>query len=148
MAEHAHTPPNPLPPILTLGMALAETEHAYRRLDESTNGGRRAEAALSRLDCREQALRALIASAPATTLADAAVQLGTACAYVGILDGCDWTNPATHARLADLHAALNRITLSVLPVVAAAAGLDLAAMVWDSLDDLRAALFFPGEARA
>ena len=104
--------------------------------------------ALVTLTDREQALRFLISTLPATSLAEAAVQLGTASTFAGILHASDWRDPATHHRLNELHDALNRIMLSVLPAVAAAAGLDLAAMCWDDLDRLRASLFYATEERA
>ncbi len=81
MAEHAHTPPNPCLSIIALGMALAETEHASRRHDDRTTGRSSTGAEMDtekRLFSRIEALRTLIATAPASSLADVAVQLGTA----------------------------------------------------------------------
>ena len=151
MAEHEHTPPNPLPSITALGMALALAQLDYRRLDERTAGRGRTcteQNTFRLLVDREQALESLISVAPAASLADVAVQIGVASSYASILECSDWSDPSTHERLHELHTALNRITLSTLSVVAAAAGLDLAAMAWDDVDALRASLFFGEETRA
>jgi hypothetical protein len=148
MAEHAHTPPNPLPPILDLGRALASTEHDYRRLDDASAGRdltTREVDAQRLLAQREEALRSLISMAPATDLVDAAVQIGAAASIASTLADGDWTEAATHERLDEMHSAVNRIMLSALPVIAAAAGLDLAAMAWDHVDELRAGVFFAWE---
>ena len=157
MAEHVpFTPPvradaafnSKLPQIIDLGFALAAAEIEGRRLRAS--GARRRSsdsAAIGVTTGRAEALRALITTLPADTVADAAVQIGVACNLATTLARSDWTAPAERERISEMHEALYRITVSVLPVLAAAAGLDLAEMGWEDVDVLRADVFY-GEERS
>ncbi len=82
------------------------------------------------------------------TLADAAVQIGVACYCAGTVECSDWSSPDRLERLEELAGALERICLSVIPLVAEAAGLDLAEMDWTGLDRLRASRFYGSERTA
>ena len=156
MADHVPiTPPEPagaasdfrLPPIVDLGFALAEAEVEHRRLRASPGRRRASDAAtLEVIGSRTEALRALITTLPADTVADAAVQIGVACSLASGLEGADWSDAAERDRLLEMHDAFYRITVSVLPVLAAAAGLDLAEMCWEDVDVARASIFY-GEDR-
>jgi len=137
---------NHLPPIIDLGRALATNDIEYDRLDALV--GRRTvaeDSAMSLLLTRRDALWQLIATMPAMTLADAAVQIGVACHFAGALECSDWSKPDRLERLGDLTEALEHICLSVLPLVAEAAGLDLVEMDWTDLDHLRAKRFYGSE---
>lgn len=128
--------------VLDLGHMLAESETAYRRLDEDTSGANRNRDDLVTLIAeREKGLRAVIATLPAQSLADAAVQIGTAVTYASILECSEWC-PEEREQLHDLHAALFRLTLSALPLIAEAAGLDLVDMFWAENAELRDRIFY------
>lgn len=138
----ATTPP--LPSVTDLGRRLAALEAAFHREDENQarnkpdiNSVQRIERAMDIIDDQRRALRDLIASMPAQTLADAAVQLECA-AYIATnlhADHC------TEECLRGLHQKLETICLSVLPIVAAEAGLDVEAMSWTDHCRLRAQRF-------
>ena len=137
---------NHLPPIIDLGRALASTDIEYDRLDHLM--GRRTvaeERAMDLLFTRRESLWQFISTMPAMTLADAAVQIGVACHFAGTVECSDWSSPDKLKHLGELADALERICLSVLPLVAAAAGLDLAEMDWADLDRLRASRFYSSE---
>ena len=137
-----------LPPILDLGRALASNDIEYCQLDRLTAARSNTpieDRTMSLLLTRREALWQLIATVPAMTLADAAVQLGVACQFAMGLAGSDWSSPETQRRFAELTGGLERICLSVLPIVAEAARLDLVEMDWASLDQLRASRFYGTE---
>lgn len=160
MAKHAHTTPAittrrtrprpaaapanrlpatilaPLPSIYDLGCARAAISAEFARLDDA---GEQHETTLELLGKQEAALDELIATRPAMTLADAAVQVGVACTLVNVLAASDWRDAPE--RLQELHDNMERMLLSALPFVAAASGLDVAAMCWQEHLTLRAAYF-------
>ncbi len=140
---------NHLPPIIDLGRALASNDIEYNQLDHLM--GRRTVAedqAMNLLLTRRESLWHLISTMPAMTLADAAVQIGVACHFAGTVECSDWSSPDRLERLEELAGALERICLSVLPLVAEAAGLDLAQLDWSDLDRLRASRFYGWERTA
>ena len=142
---------NHLPSIIDLGRALATNDIEHARLDELTC--RRSntpieDAAMRLLETRREALWQLIASLPAMTLADAAVQLGVATQYAMGLEGSDWSSADVRGRFYQLAGGLELMCLSMLPLVAEAAGLDLAEMDWTGLDHLRASRFYGSERTA
>lgn len=137
-----------LPPILDLGRALASNDIEYCQLDRLTATRSNTpieDRTMSLLLTRREALWQLIATMPAMTLADAAVQLGVACQFAMGLAGSDWSSPEQRGHFAELAGGLERICLSVLPIVAEAAGLDLVEMDWVDLDRLRANWFYGTE---
>ncbi len=137
-----------LPPIIDLGRALASNDIEHCRLDKWTCGRSNTpieHAAMRLLETRREALWQLIASLPAMTMADAAVQLGVACQYAMGLEGSDWSSPDTRSRFYEMAGGLERICLSVLPLVAETAGLDLAEMDWTDLDQVRVRRFYGSE---
>jgi len=137
---------NHFPPIIDLGRALASNDIEYDRLDDLM--GRRAadeDRAMGLLLTRRESLWQLIGSMPAKTLADAAVQISVACHFAGSLECSDWSGPDTHSRLQELASGVERVCLSVLPLVAEAAGLDLAEMDWTDFARLRASRFYGSE---
>ncbi len=140
------SPVTHLPPIIDLGRALARNDIEYDRLDALV--GRRAadeDRAMSLLLARRESLWQLIGSMPAKTLADAAVQISVACHFAGSLECSDWSSPDTHQRLEELACGIERICLSVLPMVAEAAGLDLAEMDWTDFARLRVSRLYGSE---
>jgi hypothetical protein len=92
-------------------------------------------------------LRDLISTLPAVTLPDAAAQIGVASAAAGVLAVSDWSTEETQPLLRPRLEALHRMLLSVLPIVADAAGLDMHAMGWSDTLKLRASRF-GGEVRS
>ncbi len=139
---------NHLPPIIDLGRALASNDIAHCQLDQLTC--RRwntptEDAAMDLLLTRREALWQLIASLPAMTLADAAVQIGVACHFAMSLEGSDWSSSDVRSRFYQLAGGLELMCLNVLPLVAEAAGLDLAEMDWAGLERLRATRFYGSE---
>ena len=63
----------------------------------------------------------------------------------GLLEACCWHDEDQQERLHQLHAALYRIHLSTLPMLAEAAGLDMDAMGWWQVASLRASELGGGE---
>jgi len=142
---------NYLPPIIDLGRALANNDIEHTRLDKWTCGRSNTpieDEAMKLLEVRREALWQLIASLPALTLADAAVQLGVATQYAMGLEASDWSNPDVGSRFYEMARGLERLCLSALPLVAQAAGLDLAEMDWSELDQIRARRFYGSESTA
>ncbi len=130
------------PSILLLGQMLARSEKAYHAFDVATmtnsnaehpaHGRRRliATRAQDLLDERQDALRLLITTQPARTVADAAVQMS---AISDIACQLDAHNLDDCAQIA-LITRIDRMTLGILPVLAEAAGLDMVAMGWAEQD--------------
>ncbi len=131
-----------MPSVIELGRALAATNLEYLRL-EKPSPDREVKAALAALSRQEEALSDLITTQPAVTLQDAAVQIGVAVVIASILESSDWSAPAQQIHLDRYHKALDRIAISVLPVIAKAAGMDLDALGWGSTRLLHANRF-PG----
>ena len=77
------------------------------------------------LDRQEFAIEDLISSSPAVSLTDAVVQIAVAYSLSNRLSDSDWSTGVDHEHLAKQHAALNRLALSALPLLAQAAGLDM-----------------------
>ena len=137
----------PLPSVTDLGRRLAALDIAFYREDENQarskhdiNSFQRTERAMDIIDDQRRALRDLIASMPAQTLADAAVQIECA-AYIATNLHADQADQYAEERLGGLHQKLETICLSVLPIVAAEAGLDIEAMDWTDHCRLRAQRF-------
>ncbi len=142
---------NFLPPIIDLGRALASNDIAHCQLDQLTcrrSNTPTEDAAMDLLLKRRDALWQLIASLPAVTLADAAVQLGVACHFAMSLEASDWSSADVRGRFYQLAGGLELMCLSMLPLVAEAAGLDLAEIDWTGLDHLRASRFYGSERTA
>lgn len=136
----------PLPSIADLGRMLAVLSEEHDRLDgQNVRADAPADeiATKRRMDLitdRQWALRDLISALPAKTLADCVVQLDAANLLVaGIGSGArDQIDQDRRGK------AIERITISVVPVLAAAAGLDLAELGIGEYPRLRATWF--GEA--
>jgi len=127
--------PEPLPPVIELGRALGALEAEYWRLDEasvSSSTGRLSER-MTLVDLRQDALRLLISTMPAVTLADAAVQLGVAHHWSSTVSDSDWSSEAGRRELERRHEIVCRLMTSALPIVAKAAGLDMTAMGWEDV---------------
>ena len=135
------------PSILDLGKHLAQVEIAYNAHDivelkrgvragdedamrEATN---RSEAAQIILGERQEALRDLICTLPAKTLADAAIHVAGIVTLSARLSASICTADQV-TRAADK---IERMALGMLPILAAAAGLDMEAMDWADNDQLR-----------
>ena len=97
---------------------------------EATN---RSEAAQIILGERQEALRDLICTLPAKTLADAAIHVAGIVTLSARLSASIWTGDQV-TRAADK---IERMALGMLPLLAAAAGLDMEAMDWADNDQLR-----------
>lgn len=83
------------------------------------------------------ALRSLVGTMPAKTLSDCVVQINVAAHWIMRMT-CNDLDPAEmNARCENLE----RIMVSVLPVLAAAAGLDLVQFAFDEVADLHEARF-------
>ncbi len=135
-----------LPSIIDLGRALAANDIKYDRLDNLMDKRTTAEdRVMGLLLTRRHVLWDFIASLPALSLADAAVQIGVACQIAITLENSDWSGPDRQLRLGETAGGLARICLSVLPLIAEAAGLDLAEMDWTDLHHLRASRFYCSE---
>ena len=135
------------PSILELGKHLAQVEISYNahdvvELNRTLRGGdedglrhakNQAEAAQLILGDRQEALRDLICTMPAKTLADAAIQVA---AIVVISARLSASHHTAHqvTREADK---IERMALGMLPILAAASGLDMEAMDWADNDQLR-----------
>jgi hypothetical protein len=135
----------PVCSILDLGRHLAAVDIAHNRHDHANlvNPGLTHQKppvhaeAMELLYDRGQAMRRLIASMPAQTLADAAVQIAAGNSIVETLENEDLDAYTKGFCLRELH----RLFLSALPVVAEAAELDPVAMGWAELLKLRARCF-------
>jgi len=148
MPKATHSPttppqPAPLPSILDFGRTraalLREADQIAERLDAAARHPRgiALEQALELAYDRDDALIDLIATLPATTIGDAAAQLCVAWREISYIDSFDLPKADLEAH----HAKLRRMILSVLPVVAEAAGLDLAEITDDWIMDHRATEF-------
>ena len=84
-----------------------------------------------------EALRDLIASMPAFTLRDAAVQVEA----IVIASSRLSSNVHTEAQVEIAADRIERMALSILPVIAAAADLDIQVMAWSDYMELRARRF-------
>ena len=135
------------PSILDLGKHLAQVEISYSAHDivdlkRSVPAGdedalreakKRAEAAQLILGDRQEALRDLICTMPAKTLADVAIQVAAILVIASRISASHHT-PDQVAREADR---IERMALGMLPILAAASGLDMEAMDWADNDQLR-----------
>ncbi len=135
-----------LPSIIDLGRALAANDARYDRLDALV-GTRTTtdDQVMDLLLARRHVLWDFIAIPPAMSLADAAVQIGVACHLAMTVECSDWSTPDRQLRLGEMASGLTRLCLSALPLIAEAAGLDLAEMDWSGLDRLRASRFYGSE---
>ena len=134
----------PLPPVIELGRSLAVLEADYLLLDETTAARSPTQPEEQRMNLlyrQQDTLRELISTIPAATMADAAAQIGVACVLTSQLEASDWRQPEHQDRRRRLMEAVHRITLSALPVVAKAAGLDMNTMGWSDVQRLRATWF-------
>lgn len=119
-----------LPSIEDLGHSLAAARVAHNAAD--ANRDEIASSTGMRIAAeRAEGLRKLISTMKAETLADVAVQVDVAIELVSVLatsDGADWE---------DVACAVERMLLSIWPVVATAAGCSLATGHGDALLNLR-----------
>ncbi|MGI4945585.1 MAG: hypothetical protein ACRYHQ_34320 [Janthinobacterium lividum] len=127
--------PLPLPAVIDLGRRIAALSAEYDRHEQASldaRGNARAQLVahntMKILDEQSQVLRDLVTTIPARSMADAAVQIAEA---FGIAEDL-YRNVHSSVEVERLAAALTRLALSALPVIAAAAGLDPAAMGWES----------------
>ncbi|MGI4941843.1 MAG: hypothetical protein ACRYHQ_14995 [Janthinobacterium lividum] len=133
----AITPPAaaPLPPVIELGWRLAALSAEITRQDgaalQARDDGprhRAARRAIESLEGQRMALNALVATMPARTLADTAVQIAVAFDLANDLE-CN-VHPADEVER--LAIGLATLLLSVLPVIAAAAELNPGDMGWEA----------------
>lgn len=124
----------PLPAVIDLGRRIAALSAEIERQDDvavqARDDGPRCRAArnaIGFLNDQRVALQALVATMPARSLADAAVQVAEAFNLANDLE-CNVHSAAEVERLA---MNLTKLVLSVLPVVAAAADLDPAVLGWE-----------------
>lgn len=124
----------PLPAVIDLGRRIAALSAEIDRQDDvalqARDDGPRCKAArdaMGVLNDQRVVLQALVATMPARSLADAAVQVAEAFNLANDLE----CNVHTAAEVERLATNLARLALSVLPVVAAAAELDPVALGWD-----------------
>ena len=131
-----------LPSILALGLALTSTEAEHARLEKTVamDTTNLLVDYLEMLSLREDALRNLISTLPATTLADAAVQLEVATTFACGLKVGDLAPDRSYRTRTEV-AALERLIYSALPLVADAAGLDMKRMGWQECNSIRATRF-------
>ena len=145
--------PGALPSITELGLMLAEIAKREASIDLITigrgkpaNEEQRQEWAMfdrdlrtadSLLFARLDALRGLVSTLPAQNLSDCVVQINVASHMVMKITGNDLDKP----ELDELSDAVERIMVSVLPVLAAAAGLDLVEFALDEVTNLHEARF-------
>jgi len=125
--------PLPLPAVIDLGRHIAALSFECQRQEQAALDARgsgpahlAAHNAMDALNEQSRVLRELVTTIPARSVADAAVQLAEAFAVAENLQ----INVHTADEVECLAEALTRLILSALPVVAAAAGLDPAAMDW------------------
>jgi hypothetical protein len=132
-----------LPSIKDLGRHLAAVDRAYFHHDtlEPTDSTEKLRVItdMDLLHERSQALRDLIATMRPKTLPDAAVLINVACVLAAGLSDVEEERALTLRSRK-----LERIMVGVLPVVAQAAGLDIAAMDWTQALDL-ASIRYHGE---
>ena len=124
-----------LPPVVELGRRLAAISAEIVRQDDvalqARDDGprhRAARAAMNSLEGQRMALQALIATIPARTLADTAVQIAVAFEVANDLE----CNIHSAKQVESLATGLVTLILSVLPVIAAAAKLDPVDMGWEA----------------
>ena len=140
----------PLPSIFDLGRQLAALEIAHRHQDavclESRDDGkvRQAKAAMVAIGEQALAIRDLMVTMSAQTLADAAVQLAIASDIATNLAANEHTNDEVE----QVSMKLEAITLSAWSIVAASAGIDVGEMNWASQRSLRTNRFLGLEAAA
>ena len=155
MTRAQKLPPVPcvLPSIIELGRMLGAVVRQEARVDElrdalgrpASEEERRERASKSlRLDTADRllfhridGLRDLISTMPAETLSDCVVQINIACHLIMKVTCNDLEKP----ELDELSDAIERITISVLPVLAAASGLDLAEFALDEITNLHEGRF-------
>jgi hypothetical protein len=135
MSTHRARGGTGLPSVADLGRHLAAVDLVYTRHEEETHkdpGDQiRQREALDLLYDRGEALRDLIATMPARTIQDAAVLVGIAWSLAANLDACEFTKDKT----VQIAKKLERIAMTVLPVIAGAAAMDVATMDWtDALE--------------
>jgi hypothetical protein len=131
---------SPLPSIVDLGRYAHANDAAIGRLYEATSKEPDTDEHKALLFDRADALRKLLLTSRAVTLGDAATQL-----YVGWLVSEEMHGfDLPKGDLQRCCLALRRVFLSTLPVVAAAASLDLAQLGSDPIADY-AAREFPAE---
>jgi hypothetical protein len=126
------------PSIESLGRHLADVERAYEAHD-IVNLRRHTEDHAEDLSSEGQAilleridaLRGLIATIPAATLADAAIQV----AEISQISCRLWANTYTADEVAAMAGKIARMSYGILPIVAKAAGLDMVAMDWAADND-------------
>jgi hypothetical protein len=140
-SDNARSMPAPLPSITDLGRHAAVASERYeaastREIETGNTNGRQ-----GLLYDRELAFRSLLLTFRAETLSDAAVQLYAGSIIVDTMDGFDLSEAQRHEHFVQLR----RVFLSVLPIVAATAQLDLAEIGADCIADY-ADLEFPAEA--
>lgn len=145
--------PGALPSITELGLMLAVIAKREAGIDlvnvgrgKPANKEQRREWAIADRDqktadrllfTRLDALRELVSTLPAQTLTDCVVQINVASHMVMKITG----NDLDKTELDQLSDAVERIMVSVLPVLAAAAGLDLVQFAFDEVADLHEARF-------
>lgn len=135
---------NTAPSVFSLGQHLAALERAHEAYDPvnlqrmaSAVDETQQRAARAIQEDRMEALREIIASMPALTLKDAAVQVEAITVAASLLS-CSTHTEAQVEAIADR---IERMALSILPLIAAAADLDLEAMFWTDNLTLRTSRF-------
>jgi hypothetical protein len=137
------TPPLALPPMIPLP-SVHDLVSRIRVLGDTADAcADEHDTAREWMDDQDTALRNLIATMPAATLADAAAQLYVA---MGMVDRLEDFEPS-EASVAPEATKLRRIIRSVLPVVAEAAGLKMDALAGE-YDARRCAGEFPASPAA
>ena len=142
-----------LPSLTELGRTLGAITRRGSRIDlascgrtaprdeaerlEQQKDDRRCSTADKLLYRQMEALREIIGTMPAQSLSDCAVQISVASHLVFKLTN----NQTEKAEIADLADAIERILISVLPVLAVAAGLDLIEFAFDETTGLHEAHF-------
>jgi len=153
MARATKVPSAELPSITQLGRVLGTTARREAAIDLIGSGQpppadeeeRRARASQQiRLNTADRllfdrlnALRSLVGTMPAKTLSDCVVQINVAAHWIMRMT-CNDLDPSEISEHCDN---LERIIVSVLPVLAAAAGLDLVEFALDEVTDLHEARF-------
>jgi hypothetical protein len=116
---------------LATGKTLIETMPERMQFDIATH------AALGMFGIRIDAIHELIATLGARNLADSAVQIATINELANML--ADFENSPSESRLAGMK--IRRMARGILPIVARAAGLDVAEMEWTQVAELGAIEF-------
>ena len=135
--------PTSLPSIHDLGRRLAGLQAVYdandsvNTRDESPAVQTRATAAREITFDQILAVQDVVATMPAVTLADAAVHVAVAANFAARIEG----EAFSETELADIGTKIERMLLSILPVVAEAGGLSIEDMGWQHMIDLRASRF-------